>query len=188
MEHPPRRPNPTNLRDCVKNRIASEILSGGEGRPRRRTPAGCNVCRKGTCAATHPLRRAAILQTLHPAGVRLLRTQAATSIQTTALVGFPDARSAATLATMTSTPILVECYAGGRSDERPRKITIDGREHTIASLLAESVEESAVSRARTRRYRVLTLDGLVLEITRSGNGDWFLDATRASTEDERGNN
>jgi len=71
--------------------------------------------------------------------------------------------------------IMVECYAGGRADERPHRVTIEGREHIVARLLAESVEELPETRVRTRRYRVLTLEGLVLKIVCTNDGQWFLD-------------
>ena len=71
--------------------------------------------------------------------------------------------------------IRVECYAGARGEERPRRMTIDDREHIIARLLGESLEESPMKRGRTRRFRVLTLEGLVLEIVRTADGDWFLE-------------
>ena len=73
------------------------------------------------------------------------------------------------------TQIRVECYAGGRSDERPRRVTIEDREHIVARLLRESLEESPKERERTRRYRVLTLEGVILEIVRTADGDWFLE-------------
>ena len=74
-----------------------------------------------------------------------------------------------------TTQIRVECYAGGRSDERPRRVTIEDREYIVARLLHESLEESPMKRERTRRYRVLTLEGLILEIVRNADGDWFLE-------------
>jgi hypothetical protein len=69
--------------------------------------------------------------------------------------------------------ISVECYAGARADECPRRIIIHGREHLIARLLRESVEESAGARVRTHCYRVLTDAGVVLEILHTGD-DWYL--------------
>jgi hypothetical protein len=75
---------------------------------------------------------------------------------------------------MTLRPIRVECYAGGRADETPRRISIDGREHVVARLLAESIEESPASNQQTRRYKILTDEGLVLEVVRSTDGTWCL--------------
>jgi hypothetical protein len=75
---------------------------------------------------------------------------------------------------MTPTPIRVECYAGGRSDERPRRVTIENRVYVVARLLAESVEVSLITEAQTRRYKVLTEEGLVLEVVRSSDGAWHL--------------
>jgi hypothetical protein len=71
-------------------------------------------------------------------------------------------------------PIRVECYAGGRADETPRRISFDGREHVVARLLAESIEESPTSNQRTRRYKVLTDEGLVMEVVRFSDGTWGL--------------
>jgi hypothetical protein len=70
--------------------------------------------------------------------------------------------------------VSVECYAGGRADETPRRITFDGREHLVARLLAESVEDSFAANQQIRRYKVLTDEGLVLEVVRSGDGAWGL--------------
>ena len=75
---------------------------------------------------------------------------------------------------MTLRPIRVECYAGARADERPRRISFDGREHVVDRLLSESIDESVSSRGQTRRYRVLTDEGLVLELVRSSDGSWHL--------------
>lgn len=44
----------------------------------------------------------------------------------------------------------------------------------VARLLAESIEEAAASNEQTRRYRVLTEEGLVLEVVRSSDGTWGL--------------
>jgi len=44
----------------------------------------------------------------------------------------------------------------------------------VARLLAESIEESLASNQQTRRYKVLTEDGLVLEVVRSSDGAWRL--------------
>jgi hypothetical protein len=71
--------------------------------------------------------------------------------------------------------VTVECYAGGRADETPRRISIDGREHLVARLLAESVEEPLERNQQSRRrYRVLTDAGLVLELLRTNDGAWYL--------------
>jgi hypothetical protein len=70
--------------------------------------------------------------------------------------------------------INIECYAGGRADETPRRISFGGREHVVARLLAESIEESLTSNQQTRRYKVLTNEGLVLEVVRSSDGAWRL--------------
>ena len=75
---------------------------------------------------------------------------------------------------MTLHTVRVECYAGGRADETPRRISFDGREHVVARLLAESVEEPLTSRHQMRRYKLLTDEGLVLEVVRSSDGAWHL--------------
>jgi len=75
---------------------------------------------------------------------------------------------------MTLREVRVECYAGGRADETPRRISFDGKAHVVARLLAESIEESLASNQQTRHYRVLTDQGLVLEIVRSSDGAWSL--------------
>jgi hypothetical protein len=71
-------------------------------------------------------------------------------------------------------PIRVECYAGSRSNETPRRIIVDGREYVVAQLLAESIEESSGSNEQTRRYKVRTDEGMVLEVVRTSDGGWRL--------------
>ena len=44
----------------------------------------------------------------------------------------------------------------------------------MARLLGESVEETLGSNQQTRRYKVLTEEGLVLEVVRSSDGAWHL--------------
>lgn len=80
---------------------------------------------------------------------------------------------------MTLRRVTVECYAGSRADERPRKIQIRGREHVVATLLCESVEESLATKERTRHYKILTDDGLILSVVRKDDGAWFLDSERS---------
>lgn len=78
---------------------------------------------------------------------------------------------------MTSEPVEVEFYSGGRADERPRSVTIGGRKHFVARLLSESLEESETGsgpRERKHRYRLLTEEGLVLELIRDPHGSWFV--------------
>ena len=70
--------------------------------------------------------------------------------------------------------ITVECYAGSRADERPRRVVIDGREHIVARLLEETLDESSDSKAQHRRFRLLTDEGIVLDVIRSGDGAWHL--------------
>ena len=75
---------------------------------------------------------------------------------------------------MTTRPIRVECYSGTRADETPRRIHINGREHIVVRVLAESVEEGSASRHQTRRYKLLTDEGSVLEAVRESDGSWYL--------------
>jgi len=75
---------------------------------------------------------------------------------------------------MKSEAVEVECYSGGRADERPRSVIIGGSRHAVARLLSESIEESAEKRDRTHRYRILTDDGLVVELVRTADHRWFL--------------
>lgn len=70
--------------------------------------------------------------------------------------------------------IKVECYAGSRADERPRRVIIDGREHLVARLLEETLDESSDSKAQRRRFKLLTDEGIVLDVIRSGDGEWYL--------------
>ena len=48
------------------------------------------------------------------------------------------------------------------------------RQHGVARLLSESVEQLLGDREQTRSYKVLTDDGLVLEILRKRDGTWYL--------------
>jgi len=70
--------------------------------------------------------------------------------------------------------ITVECYAGSRADERPRRVIIDGREHLVARLLEETLDESSDSKTQRRRFKVLTDEGIVLDVIRSGDGSWYM--------------
>ena len=79
-----------------------------------------------------------------------------------------------TLTEMTLRTVRVECYVGGRAEQTPRRIGLDGHEHVVARLLEESVEESLASNQQSRRYKVLTEEGLVLEVVRSSDGAWRL--------------
>lgn len=72
---------------------------------------------------------------------------------------------------MKSLPVEVECYSGGRSDERPRRVMIEGREHRVARLLEESIEQSLKTRTAARRYRVQMECGMILELTLA-EGAW----------------
>ncbi|MFL6213726.1 MAG: hypothetical protein ACJ74J_07485 [Blastocatellia bacterium] len=81
--------------------------------------------------------------------------------------------------------VQVECYAGSRADERPRRILIEGRQHTVARLLSSSIEQSLKTTAMLRRFRVITDAGLQLDLIRTADGDWFLERkTEIKTTDE----
>ena len=72
--------------------------------------------------------------------------------------------------------VRVECYEGGRADETPRHIIYGEREYVVVRLLAESLEQPLDSKQEMRRrYKVLTDEGLVLEVFRSSDGTWSLE-------------
>lgn len=71
-------------------------------------------------------------------------------------------------------PVEVECYAGNRADERPRRVLIEGREHRVDKLIASSIEESVTRSGQSYRYTVLTEGGTRLELLRTSEGAWFL--------------
>jgi hypothetical protein len=78
--------------------------------------------------------------------------------------------------------IKVESYAGSRADQRPRRVIIEDREHVIVRLLYHSIEESLKSNVQTHRYRVLTAEGLTLEVIRANDGEWFLQSIKQPNE------
>jgi len=81
--------------------------------------------------------------------------------------------------------IQVECYAGSRADERPRRVLIEGRPYRVARLLSSSIEQSLADTAPTRRFRVITEDGWQLDLICTADGDWFLERkTETKTTDE----
>jgi hypothetical protein len=71
--------------------------------------------------------------------------------------------------------IQVECYAGSRADERPRRVCIKGRDYMVARLLSSSIEQSLMTNAPARRFRVVTEDGWQLDMVCTASGDWFLE-------------
>ena len=75
-------------------------------------------------------------------------------------------------------PIQVECYAGGRADERPRRIVIDGSEFIVTRLIAESNEEAIESKKRIKRFTVLTERGQTIDLRCTESGDWQLVSMR----------
>jgi len=75
---------------------------------------------------------------------------------------------------MSFEPIEVECYSGGRSDERPRRLKIRGTLVIVDRLLSETLEEDAGSNRRGHRYRVLTTEGHTLDLFRDHDERWYL--------------
>jgi hypothetical protein len=71
--------------------------------------------------------------------------------------------------------IEVECYAGSRADERPRRVRFEGHSYRITRLLSSSIEQSLTATSQVRRFRVVTEEGLRLDIIRTADGDWFLE-------------
>lgn len=70
--------------------------------------------------------------------------------------------------------VQVEFYAGGRADEHPRRVRVDDREHVVSRLLSSSIEQAFDSKESTHRFRVLTEEGLVFDLVRTGDGEWLL--------------
>jgi hypothetical protein len=77
-------------------------------------------------------------------------------------------------------PIQVECYAGSRADERPRRVCIEGRCYIVARLLSSSIEQSLAATAPSRRFRVVTEDGWQLDLRCTADGEWFLEREQRS--------
>jgi hypothetical protein len=75
---------------------------------------------------------------------------------------------------MPLTPVLVECYAGSKAFERPRRILIDGLSHEVIRAAPLSVEEDAASRLLRHRFEVLIQDGRRFVLIRQGD-QWFLE-------------
>jgi hypothetical protein len=71
--------------------------------------------------------------------------------------------------------VKVECYAGSRANQQPRRVTINGVELFITLVIESSVEESASSRERIYRFKVMTEDGRILKLFKSIEGDWYLE-------------
>ena len=71
--------------------------------------------------------------------------------------------------------IEVECYAGSRADERPRRVFVNGHEHRVARLRSSSIEQPLATTAILRRFRVITEAGLQLDLIRTADGDWFIE-------------
>ena len=70
--------------------------------------------------------------------------------------------------------VFVECYAGSKAFERPRRILMDGLTHEVIRVTASSIEEDAASRLRRHRFEVLIQDGRMLVLIRQGD-HWFLE-------------
>lgn len=72
-------------------------------------------------------------------------------------------------------PVQVECYAGSRADERPRRVYIEGRCYIVAHLLSSTIEQSLAATAPSRHFRVVTEDGWQLDLICTASGEWFLE-------------
>ncbi|HXG92091.1 MAG TPA: hypothetical protein VNN73_06925 [Blastocatellia bacterium] len=83
---------------------------------------------------------------------------------------------------MTRHRIQVECYAASRADERPRRVIVDGRKHTVVRLLSDSIEESVDGGRREHRFKVLTDEGWTLEIVLAADGCWRLESIQGGNE------
>jgi len=70
--------------------------------------------------------------------------------------------------------VSVECYAGSKAFERPRRVLMDGSTHEVIKAVVSSVEEDAVSRQRRDRFEVLIDDGRKLVLIRQDD-EWFLE-------------
>ncbi|HKF58275.1 MAG TPA: hypothetical protein VKJ45_22725 [Blastocatellia bacterium] len=70
--------------------------------------------------------------------------------------------------------VLVECYAGSKAFERPRRVLIDGLAHDVVETIASWVEEDAASRVRCHRFEVRIDDGRKLLLIRRSD-QWFLE-------------
>jgi len=68
--------------------------------------------------------------------------------------------------------VLVECYAGSKAFERPRRVLIDGLAHEVVETTASSVEEDVASRVRCHRFEVQIDDGRKLVLIRRSD-QWF---------------
>jgi hypothetical protein len=55
---------------------------------------------------------------------------------------------------------------------------IDGHEHLVTRLLAESIEEGVHAKERVARFTVLTEQGKTIELIRAESGDWYLVSIR----------
>jgi hypothetical protein len=76
------------------------------------------------------------------------------------------------------TLVQVECYSGGRADERPSRVRDGATVHAIARLLASEFVEDCTTRKRSRRFIVLTGEGLTLDLIETGDGTWYLEKDR----------
>jgi hypothetical protein len=73
------------------------------------------------------------------------------------------------------TPVQVECYSGGRADERPSRVRDHEREYIVARLLSSEFEEDCETRQRSRRFTMLTTEGLTLDLLKAVDGTWYLE-------------
>jgi hypothetical protein len=71
--------------------------------------------------------------------------------------------------------IEVECYAGSRADERPRRVFVEGHEHRVVRLISSSIEQPLATATLLHRFRVITEEGLHLDLIRTADGNWFIE-------------
>ena len=73
---------------------------------------------------------------------------------------------------MSEKPVVVECYEGGRSQERPRRITIDGVTHTVTRVLDQCLHEDRDTRSKSYHYQVELDGGSIVSVICEPSGKW----------------
>ncbi|HLG15247.1 MAG TPA: hypothetical protein VJH03_12190 [Blastocatellia bacterium] len=82
--------------------------------------------------------------------------------------------------------VQVECYAGSRADEYPRRVIDGARAYTVARLLGSSIKEAAGSNDRSCHFTLLTEDGVILNVVKSSDDQWHLDSEPSRAEKKPG--
>ena len=71
--------------------------------------------------------------------------------------------------------IEVSTYAGYKAAERPLDFIFEGKKHEIKDIICQTCEED-ISGGLSRRYTVMTDEGLRFKLRYDGNQDqWFLE-------------